>query len=397
MESKQLRRTVLIISVVVITVIFFMMIRGFLMAILMAGIFSALANPLYRRFERWYRGRRGLASLSTLIIIIFLIIIPLGGLLGIVAAQALKVGRSISPWIQQQLGDPSGLAGVLEKLPFYEQIEPYQQEILTRVGELVGSISQFLISGLSSATVVTVNFLLQLFIFLYTMYFFLMDGDKLLAKITYYLPLEEKDERRMLGKFTSVTRATLKGTAVIGILQGGLAGLAFAVVGIPSAVFWGTIMVVLSIIPGIGSGLVWAPAAIILAATGHVGKAIGLAVFCGLVVGSLDNILRPRLVGKDTQLPELLIFFGTLGGLVFFGVLGVIIGPIVAALFVTIWEIYGEAFKDVLPGAHQLDEPGTATQPSSDQTGAPEPTPESSKPEKSIPEPLEDEEIPEPE
>ena len=356
MERIKFRRTVLIISVIVISAIFFMMIRGFLMAILMAGIFSALANPLYRRFERWYRGRRGLASISTLLIIVLLILIPLGGLLGIVTAQAFKVGQSITPWIQKQLADPSGLAGLLEKLPFYEQIAPYQDEILTRVGELVGSVSQFLISGLSSATVVTVTFLLHLFIFLYTMYFFLMDGDRLLARIMYYLPLEEHDERRILDRFTSVTRATLKGTAVIGILQGGLAGLAFAVVGIPSAVFWGTIMVVLSVIPGIGTGLVWAPAAIILAATGHVGAAIGLAVFCGLVVGSLDNILRPRLVGKDTQLPELLIFFGTLGGLVLFGVLGIIIGPIVAALFVTIWEIYGEVFKDVLPEVHHLDE-----------------------------------------
>jgi predicted PurR-regulated permease PerM len=384
MESKQLRRTVLIISAAVITVIFVMMIRGFLMAILMAGITSALANPLYRRFERWYRGRRGLASISTLLVIVLLIIIPLGGLLGIVAAQAFKVGQSITPWIQQQLADPSGLAGVLEKLPFYEQIAPYQQEILTRVGELVASVSQFLISGLSSATVMTVNFLLQFFIFLYTLYFFLMDGDKLLDKIMYYLPLEDKDERRMLDKFTSVTRATLKGTAVIGILQGGLAGLAFVAVGIPSAVFWGTIMVVLSIIPGIGSGLVWAPAAIILAATGHTGQAIGLAVFCGLVVGSLDNILRPRLVGKDTQLPELLIFFGTLGGLVFFGVLGVVIGPIVAALFVTIWEIYGEAFKDILPEVHHLEEPA-----------APEGPPETSTAEEAHIDPAADRETPE--
>ena len=155
----------------------------------------------------------------------------------------------------------------------------------------------------------------------------------------------------MLGKFTSVTRATLKGTAVIGVIQGALAGLAFAVVGIPSAVFWGTIMMVLSIIPAIGSGLVWMPASIILIATGHTAKGIGLALFCGLIVGSLDNILRPRLVGKDTQMPDLLIFLSTLGGIAFFGVMGFIIGPIIAALFVTIWEIYGEVFKDVLPKA----------------------------------------------
>ena len=137
-----------------------------------------------------------------------------------------------------------------------------------------------------------------------------------------YLPLADQDERRLLDKFSSVTRATLKGTAVIGALQGGLAGLAFFVVGIPSALFWGTIMVVLSIIPGIGTGLVWVPAAIILMAGGSWAKGIGLAIFCGLVVGSIDNFLRPRMVGQDTQLPDLLILLGTLGGIGMFGIPG---------------------------------------------------------------------------
>jgi predicted PurR-regulated permease PerM len=189
----------------------------------------------------------------------------------------------------------------------------------------------------------------MMFIMLYTMFFFLMDGNKLIDKILYYLPLEDHDERRMLNKFTSVTRATLKGTAVIGLLQGVLAGAAFAVVGIQSAVFWGAIMAVLSFIPGIGSALVWGPAVIILAATGHAAKAVGLGVFCAAVVGSIDNFLRPILVGRDTEMHELMILFGTLGGIIMFGVVGVIIGPIIAALFVTVWEIYGVAFKDVLP------------------------------------------------
>jgi predicted PurR-regulated permease PerM len=194
-----------------------------------------------------------------------------------------------------------------------------------------------------------VNLLFMVFAMLYTMFFFLMDGDKLLRKILYYLPLHDQDELRMLDKFTSVTRATLKGTAVIGLLQGGLAGLAFWAVGIPSAVFWATIMAVLSIIPGIGTALVWGPAVIILAAGGNFLKAGGLGIFCALVVGSIDNLLRPILVGKDTQMHELMIFFGTLGGIIMFGVMGMIIGPIVAALFVTVWEIYGVAFKDFLP------------------------------------------------
>jgi predicted PurR-regulated permease PerM len=181
------------------------------------------------------------------------------------------------------------------------------------------------------------------------MFFFLMDGDKLLDKILYYLPMQDRDEQRMLDRFTSVTRATLKGTAAIGMLQGSLVGIAFWVVGIPSAVFWGTIMAVLSIIPGIGTALVWGPAVIILAAGGNHLKAGGLFLFCAVVVGSIDNLLRPILVGKDTQMHELMIFFGTLGGIFMFGIMGMIIGPIVAALFITIWEIYAVAFKDVLP------------------------------------------------
>lgn len=123
------------------------------------------------------------------------------------------------------------------------------------------------------------------------------------------MPLKDHDEQRILDKFTSVTRATLKGTLMIGVLQGGMAGLAFAFLGIPSTVFWGTIMAILSVIPSIGSALVWVPTAIYLAITGHLAKGIGLFIFCGAVVGSLDNLLRPILVGKDTQMHELMIFF----------------------------------------------------------------------------------------
>jgi predicted PurR-regulated permease PerM len=325
------------------------MIRQFLMAIFLAGIFSALSYPLYRRFESWFRGRRSLASIATLLLIVFVVLLPLGGLLGIITAQAIKVGEAVKPWVEQQLAEPDAISNALKSIPFFDKIEPYRNLILKKAGEMVGGISGFLINRLRSVTFGTVNFLFMLFIMLYTMFFFLMDGSKLIEKMLYYLPLEDSDERRMLDKFTSVTRATLKGTAVIGLLQGVLAGAAFAVVGIQSAVFWGAIMAVLSFIPGIGSALVWGPAVIILAATGHLAKAIGLGVFCAAVVGSIDNLLRPILVGRDTQMHELMILFGTLGGIVMFGVVGVIIGPIIAALFVTVWEIYGVAFKDVLP------------------------------------------------
>jgi predicted PurR-regulated permease PerM len=349
MHDDRSNNFVVVVLVVFISAVFVSMIRSFLMAIFLAGIFAAITRPIYLWIETGLRGRRSLASILTLLLIIFVVVVPLGLLTGVVTGQAIKVSQSAVPWVKAQLNQPGAFTQLMSTIPYYDQIAPHSELILEKAGELVGGIGQFLVNNLSSAAVGAVNFLLMLFVWIYCMYFFLMDGEKLLEKILYYLPLQDHDEQQMLERFTSVTRATLKGTAVIGILQGGLTGLAFWAVGIPSATFWSVIMVVLSVIPSVGTAIVWVPAVIILGFGGAVGKAVGLFVFCALVVGSLDNLLRPILVGKDTQMHELLIFFGTMGGIFMFGMIGVIIGPIIAALFVTVWEIYGQVFQDVLP------------------------------------------------
>jgi predicted PurR-regulated permease PerM len=183
---------------------------------------------------------------------------------------------------------------------------------------------------------------------LYAMFFFLAGGREMLDRPLSYVPLPEAHKELMLDKFVSVARATLKGTFVVGIVQGGLAGLAFAVVGIQGATFWGTLMVVLSVVPGIGTALIWVPAVIYLFAVGKTASAIGLALWCGAVVGTVDNFLRPKLVGADTKMPDLLILLSTFGGLSLFGAVGLILGPIVAALFIAAWQIYGEAFSHVV-------------------------------------------------
>jgi predicted PurR-regulated permease PerM len=189
------------------------------------------------------------------------------------------------------------------------------------------------------------------------MFFFLTGGPGLLAGVLAYLPLTDADKQRMVGKFVSVTRATLKGTILIGVAQGLLGGVAFWAVGIDGAIFWATVMTVLSIIPGIGSALVWVPAAIILMTTGEIWRGVALALFCALIEGSVDNVLRPRLVGHDIKMHELLIFFSTLGGLMLFGAMGFILGPILAALFVTAWEMFGTTFRTALaePGSAAAD------------------------------------------
>jgi predicted PurR-regulated permease PerM len=349
MKRETVSRFVILCLVLVASFIFISMIWNYLMAIFLAAITAALLYPLFQRLIKWFGGRRTLAAGITILIFLLVIIVPLGALLGVITGQAINVGQTVSPWIQSHLNDTKNLPSILKQLPYSDYLLENQDEILQKLGQLVGAISRFLINSLSSFTLMTVQFIFMTFIFLYTLFFFFLDGEDILQKFLYYLPLENEEEQQLLHKFTSVTRATLKGTLVIGAIQGSLAGIAFAVVGIPSAVFWGTIMTVLSVIPLVGAGLVWAPAAVVLIINGSVTSGIGLAIFCALVVGSADNILRPRLVGKDTQMHELLIFFGTLGGLAIFGIMGFVIGPIIAALFITLWEIYGRVFKDLLP------------------------------------------------
>ena len=349
MDQENVNKAVLVLMVIAISALFFSMIHQFLMSIFLAGLFSALARPVYRRLRIMLKGHRHFASATTLLLMIVVVLIPLMLLVGIIVAQAIDVGQTVTPWIKANIEQPDKLTTYLQSVPFYEYLEPYREVILQKAGNLVGSVSNWIVGGLSQATLGTANFLFMTFVFLYTMYFFQMDGPRLIKKILYYLPLDSDDENLMLNKFTSVTRATVKGSMMIGILQGVLAGIAFAVAGIDNAVFWGTIMAVLSVIPSIGSALIWIPASIILIMQGSIVGGVGLLAFCGLIVGSLDNVLRPMLVGKDTKMHELMIFFGTLGGIVMFGIAGIFIGPLIASLFVTIWELYGLAFSDYLP------------------------------------------------
>lgn len=348
MRETQFRNVFLLLLVTAISVAFVAMIREFLIAIVLAAIFSGLSYPVYRWLLVRVRGRKALAALATLALLLVLVIAPLLAVLGAAANEALRVADTLGPRLQQLVDEPGEFEGRLRALPGYDRIAPHRAQILNKAGELAGATSKFLFASLSAATRATAVFIFQAVVLLYTMFFFLTGGPDLLRGILIYLPLAETDKQRMLGKFVSVTRATLKGTVLIGLAQGGLGGLAFWVVGLDGAIFWGTVMTILSIIPGIGAALVWLPAAIVLLAQGEVWRGIALVLFGVLVVGTVDNILRPRLVGNDTKMHDLMIFFSTLGGLMLFGAMGFILGPILAALFLTVWEMFRIAFQTSL-------------------------------------------------
>jgi len=361
-DSERLRRVTLVALALVISLLFLWMIRDFLIALLLAALTAGMLRPLYERLGRRFKGRRRLAATVTLGLLVVLVILPLVAYGVVVAKQAVELGRSASPWLRDTLGGAQ-FGRTFERFPGLRPLEPYRELILQKLGELGGELGGRAVTAVTAAAQGIVTFVLLLFVMLYATFFFLLDGRAILRKILYYSPLPPEDEEKMLERFLSVARATIKGTLVIGLVQGALGGLAFRVAGISGASFWATSMAVLSVVPGVGSAIVWAPGAAYLAFTGHVAAALGLTAWCSIVVGAIDNFLRPFLVGKDAKLSDLLILISTLGGIALFGVLGFIIGPIVAALFVTVWDIYGDVFRSVLPEPPPLSRPSLAGEP----------------------------------
>jgi predicted PurR-regulated permease PerM len=195
------------------------------------------------------------------------------------------------------------------------------------------------------------------FLMLYLLFFFLRDGPRLLDALVNALPLGDARERHLLARFAEVSRATIKGTLVVGIVQGAIGGTAFAILGISAPVLWGTVMALLSILPAVGTALVWLPAAIFLIVNGEIFGGAAL-IFVGVfVIGLTDNLLRPLLVGRDTRLPDYLILLSTLGGLAGFGLAGIIIGPIIAAFFLSVWHMAEAEFNT--EHREQIPEPPT--------------------------------------
>jgi len=354
LEKNNFRKLYVLGLAIGISVIFLRMIGAFLETLVLAAVFSGMVYPLYKMIEKRFRGRAALASATTLAIVLLLIILPLLAFLGVVTAQALKVTEIVRPWVEQRVQD-GGIDWQLPSwFPFIDYIEPHRDEIIAKLGQFASKTGGFLVGSLSKVTQGTVTFFLQLFIMLYAMFFFLMGGPQITNTLFAYVPLSRTNKQIIFDKGVSITRATLKGTFIIGALQGALAGIAFAVAGVQGAAFWGTVMAVLSVIPGIGAALIWIPAVIFLFATGENVAATGLALWCAGVVGAVDNVLRPKLVGGDTKMPDLLILLSTLGGIGMFGANGIILGPVIAGLFLTVWDIFVMAFHDELPDAPPL-------------------------------------------
>lgn len=352
-ESSQnpmrLRMIAVGIATLAISAVFLGMIWGFLIALFLAAVFSAMASPFHRKVLSMVKGREGVATAITLIILVLCVLAPTLALVYVAAVQAKELSTDIMSFVQG-LDAAGPHFTVPEWVPFKDQFEGAGSQIASKVGEMTGKIAGYFVSAASAATKGTAGFFLDLFILIYAMVFFLQEKTSVLSQLMRYSGLAPESQARLVERTVSISRATIKGTLVIGAVQGILGGIGFAVAGIPGAAFWGVVMMVASIIPGIGPALVWVPGVIYLFAGGETATAVGLALWSGLVVSTIDNVLRPKLVGKDTEMPDLLILVSTLGGLAMFGAVGLIIGPVIAGLFMTMWEISQQTFGGMLTG-----------------------------------------------
>jgi predicted PurR-regulated permease PerM len=324
-----------------VTLGFVGLLSGFLYPIFWALTVGIIFLPLQHFLERRLHGKPSLAALLTVIVIFFTVLVPALVVASAVATEAVQLYTRI----QSGEIDPGAV------LRWLQAMAPQATELAARIGIDVNEIpeklstaaikgSQFIASLALSAGQNVATFAVMFFLMLYLLFFVLRDGDAMLEQIIRVLPLGDERERHLFAKFAEVARATIKGTLLVGLIQGSLGGCIFWALGIQGAVFWGVIMVIMSILPAVGAGLIWAPAAIVLAVGGAYIKAAVLLVFGVLVIGLVDNLLRPMLVGRDTKMPDYLILLSTLGGLTVFGISGFVIGPIIASLFLATWVMF---------------------------------------------------------
>ncbi len=322
----------------IISVFFLFMVRSFLISALMAAIISALAAPMVERLAGAFGGRKGLAAALMLVMLFILVIGPILGVVFMIAQQSEGVIPQANRLVEE-IRAATNENPVPDWIPFAGKLSQYSAEITAKLGEFVEMAGRLFASSLSGIAKGTSGFFLDLFIFLYALFLFLKADHSAVNEALRFTGLPEEVQKRAAQRMLSVSRATIKGTVVIGLVQGALGGLGFWIAGIESPAFWGAVMVLLSLVPGVGPLLIILGGAAWLLLTGDTTAGVALAVWGVAVVGTVDNIMRPVLVGKDSEMPDLVTLLSTLGGLASFGAAGLVIGPVLAALFLMFWEL----------------------------------------------------------
>jgi predicted PurR-regulated permease PerM len=346
MPRPPLQSKTFVVLLVLVSVAFAWVIAPFYETVLWATVLAIMFAPLYRWLGARMGQRRIAAALGTVVIVVLLVIVPAILIAGLLVQEGLGLYHRIQSRdldfgrYLDQMRDalPAWALGLLDRFGMSTTgvVQERLTAGLTRVLQYVGAHAV-------NVGQVTLDFILSFFLMLYLLFFLLLDGPALMARIRRAVPLDEGLQRQLGDNFRNVVRAIIKGTLVVALVQGALGGIIFAVLGVGAAVFWGVLMAFLSLLPAIGSALVWLPVALHFLVIGAIGKGLTLIAFGVLVIGLVDNFLRPLLVGKDTKMPDYVVLIATLGGMAAFGFNGFVIGPVIAALFIAIWHVVAQS------------------------------------------------------
>lgn len=342
-----MRNYLFLFSLALVTVLFIFTIKPFIFPIFWAAVIASLFYPIFKKFNAFFNFKHpSISSLFTLILVVAVIILPLSLLGTILVRESINVYESIN---RGQLNNlVKNFSDFIQNNSVLSGLNIDNEMVTQRLNDAGRSIINFIYNSAKAFTQSSVEFAVLFILMLYTLFYFLRDGDKFLKKLIHLIPLGDRYEKMLFDKFTATTSATIKGTLVVGGIQGLLGALLFALTGVPSPLILGILMALLALIPASGAFIVWAPVGIIMLATGNIWQGVVIVVFGMLVISTIDNILRPLLVGKDLQMHPVIILFTTLGGIALFGISGFIIGPVIAALFQSFWEIYEHYYRNEL-------------------------------------------------
>ncbi|NYT78232.1 AI-2E family transporter [Alcaligenaceae bacterium] len=348
MNNSSLYFRAFLLLLVAVSIAFISVLLPYYGAIFWGAILAIIFQPLHRYLLSKFGGRRNLAALVTLLTVLLIVILP------VILLTLSLVSEGANVYKRMDTGELN-LGTYVEQV--FSVFPPWLHDLLARFGisdifSLRDKLSQGALQGSKFLATQAVNigqntfqFLVGLGVMLYLLFFLLRDGMELARHSKQLIPLSEDHQQHLIRKFTTVVRATVKGNIVVAVTQGALGGFIFWALGIQASLLWGVLMAFLSLLPAVGAALIWVPVAIYFLVTGAIWQGVTLTLFGVLVIGLVDNVLRPLLVGKDTKIPDYVILISTLGGLAVFGLNGFVMGPMFAALFMACWDLFPDAIR----------------------------------------------------
>ena len=347
MRASKVQNILFFTIMIFVFLLFLYLLAPFFFPIFWAAVISSIFSPLYKYLNRKLHNPSAAAAIIFLVVAV-IIILP-GSIIGsVMFGESMRMYESLDADGGNIENIVKGITGIVKDNAYVARLHINEQFWTEKFSEIARTISNYIFINLKALTQNTFVFIVQFSVMLYTLFYFIRDGDKLLGKVVRVFSLGQEREKVLYERFVKAAKATLKVTLIIGGIQGTLGGLLFWFTGIQGPLMWGAVMIFTAIVPVVGCSIIWGPAGVIMLIMGHFWKGIIILAFGVLVISMVDHFLRPILIGRDVQMHPLLVFLSTLGGLSLFGFSGFIIGPIIASLLLAIWAMYEEFYRGTL-------------------------------------------------